>query len=59
MKSKTIQLDEHEVVVDRLWLEHVGNELIKAGNKKLGNEVIQTSEYPTDDDEGSTRTRGN
>lgn len=50
MKSKTIQLDEHEVVVDRLWLEHVGNELIRAGNKELGNEVIETSEHPKDDD---------
>jgi hypothetical protein len=51
MKSKTIQLDEHEVVVDRDWLDNIGNALIKTGNKELGNEVIETAEYPEDDDE--------
>ena len=51
MQSEMISVDEHEVVVDRMWLDHVGNELIKAGNKELGQEVLDTAEYPEDEDE--------
>lgn len=40
MKSKTIQLDEHEAVVDRDWLGEIGKLLVEAGHKEIGEECI-------------------
>ena len=52
MKSETIQLDEHEAVVDRDWLGEIGKLLVEAGHKEIGEECITIgNNYGDEEDE--------
>lgn len=56
MKSRTVQLDEHEAVVDRDWLGEVGHALLghaaEDHEMKMAEECIRISEdYPGDEED--------
>lgn len=55
MKSRTIELDEHEAVVDRDWLGEVGHALLGHAAEdhevKMAEECIRISEESQDDDD--------
>jgi hypothetical protein len=52
MEDRTVTLSKHEAVVDRDWLERIGVLLLEAGHKDLGDECIEISNGPKDEDEG-------
>ena len=50
--DETVHLSKHEAVVDRDWLEGIGELLVKAGHDKIGKECIEIgNNYGDDDDE--------
>lgn len=56
MKSRTVEVDEHEAVVDRDFLENVGNALLAYAStdeeKFLAGECIRIGNaHPDDEDE--------
>jgi len=49
--SRTVEVEKHEAVVDRDWLETIGRILLRAGHKEFGEECIRLGDYRDEEDE--------
>jgi hypothetical protein len=49
--SRTVEVEKHEAVVDRDWLESIGRILLRDGHKELGEECIDLGNYKDEEED--------